>query len=143
MASVLFICLGNICRSPMAEGIFRFQVDRDDLSKNILVDSAGTGSWHIGNPPDPRAKATAIANGVDFICGPSESVILLDLSNGRRIHLQQQDPFNLTVVWTDPPRKMVCLEPWTSPRDSLRNGERLLELEPDEIQTLTCRFSID
>jgi len=49
--SVLFVCLGNICRSPMAEAVFRHLVDRDGLSGEIAVDSAGTGDWHIGRPP--------------------------------------------------------------------------------------------
>lgn len=51
MIQVLFICLGNICRSPMAEAVFRDLVKKKGLGEKISVDSAGTGSWHIGNPP--------------------------------------------------------------------------------------------
>lgn len=60
--AVLFVCLGNICRSPMAEGAFRAAADRHGLACN--VDSAGTASYHTGCPPDPRAIATASAHGV-------------------------------------------------------------------------------
>ena len=60
---ILFVCLGNICRSPMAEGIARRLVDEAGLADRVEVDSAGTGSWHIGDPPDPRAIATAAPNG--------------------------------------------------------------------------------
>ena len=53
--SVLFVCLGNICRSPLAEGIFRQRLSEKDLDNKIQVDSAGTGDWHIGSPADPRS----------------------------------------------------------------------------------------
>ncbi len=62
--AVLFVCLGNICRSPMAEGALRVAADAAGLA--IHIDSAGTGGWHVGNPPDRRAQATALANGVDI-----------------------------------------------------------------------------
>ncbi len=61
---VLFICLGNICRSPTAEGVFRLMVQAGGLQNHIEVDSAGTGHWHIGNPPDPRAIEAAAQRGV-------------------------------------------------------------------------------
>ena len=51
MTSVLFVCLGNICRSPMAEAIFRDLVKKEGLEDKIKIDSAGTGDWHIGHPP--------------------------------------------------------------------------------------------
>ncbi|MGP1283590.1 MAG: low molecular weight protein-tyrosine-phosphatase [Parasphingopyxis sp.] len=62
--SLLFVCLGNICRSPMAEGAMREASGRRGM--NIRIDSAGMGSWHVGNPPDARAQATALENGVDI-----------------------------------------------------------------------------
>lgn len=62
--AVLFVCLGNICRSPLAEAALRQAAD--EAGVDILVDSAGTGDWHIGSPPDPRAQATALMNGIDI-----------------------------------------------------------------------------
>jgi len=64
--SVLFVCLGNICRSPTAEGVFRKLLEDAGLHERIAVDSAGTGSWHIGSPPDPRAAKAAAARGFDL-----------------------------------------------------------------------------
>jgi protein-tyrosine phosphatase len=61
---VSFVCLGNICRSPTAEGIMRHLVERAGLSDAIEVESAGTGSWHLGEQADDRARATAAARGV-------------------------------------------------------------------------------
>ena len=63
-ASVLFVCLGNICRSPLAEAALRAEAERVGLS--IMVDSAGTGDWHVDCPPDPRAQAVALRNGADI-----------------------------------------------------------------------------
>jgi len=62
--AVLFVCLGNICRSPMAEAAFRARAA--DAGLDIRADSAGTGGWHIGEPPDRRAQAAALRHGVDI-----------------------------------------------------------------------------
>lgn len=61
---ILMVCLGNICRSPMAEGILKSKVQERGL--DWFVDSAGTGSWHIGENPDPRSVRTAKENGIDI-----------------------------------------------------------------------------
>jgi protein-tyrosine phosphatase len=63
---VLFVCLGNICRSPLAEAAFRREAER--LGLDVEIDSAGTADWHVGRPPDRRAVAAAERNGAD-ICG--------------------------------------------------------------------------
>jgi low molecular weight protein-tyrosine phosphatase len=61
---ILFVCLGNICRSPTAEGVMRELVARAGLSETIELDSAGTGGWHVGSAPDERATAAAGARGI-------------------------------------------------------------------------------
>ncbi|WP_019605111.1 low molecular weight protein-tyrosine-phosphatase [Teredinibacter turnerae] len=63
---VLFVCLGNICRSPTAEGVFRKKVLDAGLQEHIEIDSAGTSGWHIGEPPDKRAIAAAKGRGYDL-----------------------------------------------------------------------------
>ena len=62
--SVLMVCLGNICRSPMAEGVFRHLIQAEGLADRIRVDSAGTGRWHVGESPDIRSIRTAAGHGV-------------------------------------------------------------------------------
>jgi protein-tyrosine phosphatase len=62
--AVLFVCLGNICRSPLAEAAFRARAEAAGL--DATADSAGVGGWHVGEPPDRRAQATALRRGIDI-----------------------------------------------------------------------------
>jgi protein-tyrosine phosphatase len=63
-ARLLFVCLGNICRSPTAEGVMRALIEREGLARRVKVDSAGTGAWHVGSAPDERATAAARTRGI-------------------------------------------------------------------------------
>jgi protein-tyrosine phosphatase len=64
--SIMFVCLGNICRSPLAEGIFRQVVAQAGAAERFEIDSAGTGAWHVGSPPDPRSVDVARRHGIDL-----------------------------------------------------------------------------
>ena len=64
--AVLFVCLGNICRSPTAEGVFRAALNRAGIANRVRTDSAGLGDWHIGSPPDKRAIDAARRRGYDL-----------------------------------------------------------------------------
>ena len=66
MVRVLFVCMGNICRSPLAQGIFEDVLRREELDGEVFVDSAGTGRWHVGEPPDERALSAASLRGLDI-----------------------------------------------------------------------------
>ncbi len=70
MVKILFVCLGNICRSPTAEGVFRHHANKagieDGFTKKIFIDSAGTAGYHLATPPDRRAQLTALKFGVDI-----------------------------------------------------------------------------
>jgi protein-tyrosine phosphatase len=72
--SVLFVCTGNICRSPTAEGVFRTYVEHAGLQDRFLIESAGTGDWHVGQPPDPRAIAHARRRGYDLSASRARQV---------------------------------------------------------------------
>ncbi|MDO9416559.1 low molecular weight protein-tyrosine-phosphatase [Pararhizobium sp.] len=74
-AGILFVCLGNICRSPLAEGIFRHLVATQNRIRQFEIASAGTGGWHIGDPPDPRSIAVAKRNGIDISAQRGRKVV--------------------------------------------------------------------
>jgi len=82
MIKILFVCLGNICRSPTAEGMFRQHLNkagiRDGYLHNIYIDSAGTGSWHVGKAPDSRSQRTAKKHGLDLSDLRARQVTLQD-----------------------------------------------------------------
>jgi protein-tyrosine phosphatase len=61
---ILFVCMGNICRSPTAEGVMRRLLDEEGLADRVMVESAGTGGWHVGEPPDERATLAARRRGI-------------------------------------------------------------------------------
>ena len=65
MTRLLFVCLGNIIRSPLAENLFQFQAEQAGVDGKYSVDSAGTAAWHVGESPDPRMRKTAESHGVD------------------------------------------------------------------------------
>lgn len=87
MIKVLFVCLGNICRSPTAEGVFRHLLVREGLESGILADSAGTAAYHVGSPPDPRAQEAALRRGVD-----------LSAIRGRRAGPSDMDEFDYVLA---------------------------------------------
>lgn len=93
-ASVLFVCLGNICRSPLAEAALRLEAKKAGL--NIVIDSAGTGDWHKGEPPDMRAQYTAHQNGVDISTYRARQIEPADFN--RFTHIIALDRSNLAAL---------------------------------------------
>ena len=89
--ALLFVCLGNICRSPLAEAAFRQRAAEAGLA--ALADSAGTGNWHVGEPPDPRAIAEARRHGLDITAYRGRQVSAADFD--RFTHILALDAQNL------------------------------------------------
>lgn len=77
---VLFVCLGNICRSPTAEGVLRHKLQLAGLASQVDVASAGTGNWHVGQPPDKRTQRAAKLRGYDLSAQRAQQVSAADFS---------------------------------------------------------------
>ena len=78
MVNVLFVCLGNICRSPIAQGVFEDLLRSEGLGDDVFVDSAGTGAWHLGEPPDVRGQESAGKRGFDLSAQRARRLTLED-----------------------------------------------------------------
>ncbi|NNE17657.1 MAG: low molecular weight phosphotyrosine protein phosphatase [Myxococcales bacterium] len=91
LVRVCFVCLGNICRSPTAEATMRRLLELEQLTAQVDIDSAGTGGWHVGEPPDPRATASAKRRGIE-LAGRARTVETKDF--GRFDYLIAMDRAN-------------------------------------------------
>jgi protein-tyrosine phosphatase len=117
---VLFVCLGNICRSPTAEGLMRRLVADAGLDGAVVVDSAGTAGWHIGDPPDRRSQHEAAARGVD-ISG----------LRGRQVGAHDFEQFELVLAMdADNQRDLLALAPTADAEARVR---LLREFDPDAV----------
>lgn len=87
----LFVCLGNICRSPTAEGVMRALVERAGLSDEYALDSAGTHAYHVGRPPDPRSQEAALRRGYDLSALRARCVSTSDFSRFDQILAMDRD----------------------------------------------------
>lgn len=96
LTRVLFVCLGNICRSPTADGVFRHVVKQQGLADQILVDSCGTGSFHVGNPPDKRAIHAASKRNYDLSALRARQIKPVDFQHFH--YILAMDRMNLGVL---------------------------------------------
>jgi protein-tyrosine phosphatase len=118
---LLFVCLGNICCSPTAEGVMRALVSREGLEDSIEVESAGTGGWHVGSPPDARAAEAARARGVALG------------GTARQVRAQDFDDFNLLLAMdSENLRALRRLAPGEEERAKVR---LLREFDPASVAT--------
>ncbi len=95
---VLFVCLGNICRSPLAEGLFQDKVNAAGLEAEIVVDSAGTGGWHVGAPADRRMTATAAAHGTDLSRLKARQLVRHDLDVFDHVFVMDKSNLHDTIA---------------------------------------------
>ncbi len=116
MTKVLMVCLGNICRSPLAEGILRSKIN----SQHVFVDSAGTGAWHSGELPDKRSIAVARKNGIDLTDQRARLFLVEDFDRFDHIYVMDQSNY-----------KNVCK---LAPNEEALGKVQLIlnEIHPDE-----------
>ena len=145
---LLVVCLGNICRSPMAEGILRARIEASPLRGRVLVDSAGTGDWHVGRPPDHRAIATAASHGIDIaglrarqfrradaelfdwlLCADHDN--LFDVR--ARLQPDAHSRAALLLEWSGVGASMDVPDPYFGELDGFEHSWRLLEQAPDGV----------
>ncbi|MCG6885772.1 MAG: low molecular weight phosphotyrosine protein phosphatase [Proteobacteria bacterium] len=93
--NVLFVCMGNICRSPTAEGVFRHRVREENLAHLIATDSAGTHAYHVGEPPDPRAQSTAERRGIELADLRARRVVAQDFEVFHYVLAMDRDNYEL------------------------------------------------
>ena len=92
---VLFICMGNICRSPLAHGLFEHRVEKTGLADRITIDSAGTHAYHVGNLPDPRSQQTAQSHGIDLSSQRARQVVVSDFEHFDYVLAMDKDNYSL------------------------------------------------
>ena len=151
--AVLFVCLGNICRSPTAEGVFRAALVQVGLGEQVFADSAGIGDWHVGSPPDRRAIQAARRRGYDLTSLRGRQVVpadftrfgwilAMDLSNLRALEVMRPPDFKghlgllLDLVPGAPVREVP--DPYYGGPDGF---ERVLDLVEQASAELIARLS--
>lgn len=124
---VVFVCLGNICRSPLAEGVFRAEVGRRGITNRFRIDSCGTGGWHVGEGPDPRSVEVAARHGVDIAAQRSRKLaptdytdfdwlVAMDRHNARDLAASRAPGATCRIVqfmdYVDPPQGADVPDPY-------------------------------
>ena len=147
---ILFVCLGNICRSPAAEGIFKKKIKERDLEKLFVVDSAGTGGWHVGNLADRRMLEAALSRGIELTSRSRkidhndlyefDHILVMDKDNLNAVKLlikDHTDPINSKIRLILSYSKKSQLDEVPDPYYGGQNGfENVLDLLDDAIDEL-------
>ena len=147
---IMFVCLGNICRSTAAEGIMKSLVEKEGLDGKIVVDSAGTGNWHVGDLPDRRMRAHGVKRNYDF-CSRAQQVKASDFDDYDLIIVMDDSNYNnvkslaLTQTQVDKIYRMrdfLAQHPYDHIPDPYYSGDSGFELVLDLLED-GCRGLLD
>ena len=144
---ILFVCLGNICRSPAAEGIFKKKIKDRELENLFIVDSAGTGGWHVGNLADRRMREAALSRGIELTSRSRQIddndlyefdyILVMDKDNLNAVKSLVKDDMNSKIKLILNYSKKSKLEEVPDPYYGGLNGfEKVLDLLNDAIDEL-------
>lgn len=138
---ILMVCLGNICRSPLAEGLLRKKLEEKGI--DATVDSAGTGDYHIGEAPDPRAQDNARKNGLDLTCLKArqftvsdfdefDKILVMDRSNLQNVlslarTYEDRDKVDLILNYASPNENQEVPDPYFGGPDGFQHVYNLLD----------------
>ncbi len=125
---------------PFSFGLHPYFLVKDLRNVEIIGLPDDCTNYKTMNNDETNILLKELPQGVDFLSSHLNSTFLLDHFEKTQLELRMDPPFDFNVIWTDPPRQMLCLEPWTSPRNSLLTGERIINLSPGEIKNLKCQF---
>jgi protein-tyrosine phosphatase len=121
LVRLLFVCLGNICRSPTAEGVMRALVNEEGMSDSVVLDSAGTGEWHVGSAPDTRARMAARKRGLELG------------GTARTVRRSDVDDFDLLLAMDR--SNLADLRALARDADDLAKVRLLREFDPESVRT--------
>ena len=145
---ILIVCMGNICRSPMAEGLLRHKVEGAGLAARVRLDSAGIGPWHADRPPDPRAVAVCREHGIEIgdLRGRQittrdfavhDWVLCADRQNLRDLHAiaprHARPRIALLLAWAGLGAKAEIPDPYTGTEEDFREVYELLNRATDAV----------
>lgn len=148
----LFVCLGNICRSPLAEGIMKHKIA--ELGLDWEVDSAGTGGWHAGDLPDSRSIQVAKKNGIDLACQRARKIRSIDYEAFDRIYVmdsmnyqdvrkmareEELDKIELIMNEVEPNRNINVPDPYFGEGDGFEHVFQMLDNACDAIIKKYCK----
>ena len=109
---ILFVCMGNICRSPVDECLFRAAIEQAECANQFIVESAGTGGWHVGNPPDRRMRQAAQKQGFTIV-GSARQITTEDVSTFDWIFCMDQDNYDDVIEMGGNPEQTKLLLSYT------------------------------